>query len=945
MEPPAKRARVGHAPWDDDDEEANDDELSLTATQFEARQDPMYQLDKKRAKSAFKLQSRFEAIFAKYAQDFEGVGDEIDLRTGEVIVDNGHLKSLQDDEDKPEDEDDRDQDEPRKPLGRPARPSLRPSIPARPSLYGGHSLLQDGWQRSQAFNTDAISGPVDPAWQTPELSTAPLQSYPGLGNRGPGYPSQPYPGLSSLFGGQSLDPFDHFKHEPYRRFATAKDVTPKSLLVHVTDEDDDENEWEDQDEEEDEILMGLSSEDRVHNLQTRTVKQLMANPSATSHPPATAKTLDVTGSRAAAGATSTPKRGPGRPRKKPDVSSEIPEHPVPEHLESDLGAGSSTTTDESASEGEDLPGVIPSAASARGDSRLTQQRAVTGVRMQEQTPVTDDSSDSNNRRSARWRKQTEFYSQIKWLKTRQKYDHVDDPAITPPPEPNAVVPKPKTVRSPARENPQPEAAAVPEVPGPKQAGAGVDEQLEDTEARVLVVSGLLDPNSASEDRTVPDSQEPSSSLSRRTVADSQAPSSSLPIPPGLETINTTSGDAGEGATDQTSQISPKTISGDVAGHELLEEARSPEDITEPGIPELTESGNPDDVPNTEVNADADNGSDQEEAEGDISADLSVELGDPSHYEIGSPREVSEVIAEPDSDFAEIPDSEPSSPVAKTTRRPTSPAFKLVEDVETSPSVLRVRPSHRDPLPEGATRLSTTAPEQQPTGPSPEKTPSSSAPKPQRAPHPRISGPRKPSAPASTANPQTPRKQRTSTTTSRPSSGRSAGRLTPSTKRRTLTSLVPDASDESDDDDELSILSSSVARTPTSTASLRARFTRAASHFAFLSGPPPSSAFSTPRRTHRHAHGLLQASSTTTTPRSRTAANAVHSSPLARGVLLGTPSAGRSGRRTGDGDENANGAASPVGSVVSTPGGGTSARRRCGVDGFVCGRDFCFTCSA
>lgn len=103
--PPAKRARVGHAPWDDDDGEAEDDELMLSASQFDARQHPMYQLDKKRAQSALKLKSRFEDIFEKYGKDFEGVGDEIDLLTGEVIVDNGHLQSLEDeDQDKSEDD-------------------------------------------------------------------------------------------------------------------------------------------------------------------------------------------------------------------------------------------------------------------------------------------------------------------------------------------------------------------------------------------------------------------------------------------------------------------------------------------------------------------------------------------------------------------------------------------------------------------------------------------------------------------------------------------------------------------------------------------------------------------------------------------------------------------------------------------------------------------------
>ncbi|KAM0712476.1 hypothetical protein Q7P37_011572 [Cladosporium fusiforme] len=41
-----------------------------------------------------RLKSRFEHIFAKYGKDFEGVGDEIDLETGEVHVNNGHLENM-----------------------------------------------------------------------------------------------------------------------------------------------------------------------------------------------------------------------------------------------------------------------------------------------------------------------------------------------------------------------------------------------------------------------------------------------------------------------------------------------------------------------------------------------------------------------------------------------------------------------------------------------------------------------------------------------------------------------------------------------------------------------------------------------------------------------------------------------------------------------------------
>lgn len=41
-----------------------------------------------------RLKSRFEHIFWKYGRDFEGIGDEIDLETGEVHVNNGHLENM-----------------------------------------------------------------------------------------------------------------------------------------------------------------------------------------------------------------------------------------------------------------------------------------------------------------------------------------------------------------------------------------------------------------------------------------------------------------------------------------------------------------------------------------------------------------------------------------------------------------------------------------------------------------------------------------------------------------------------------------------------------------------------------------------------------------------------------------------------------------------------------
>ena len=66
-----------------DDEEIGED--------FEADED----LQTQRARLDYKLKSTFEAIFEKYGKDFDGIGDEIDLNTGRILVNNGHLLKMQ----------------------------------------------------------------------------------------------------------------------------------------------------------------------------------------------------------------------------------------------------------------------------------------------------------------------------------------------------------------------------------------------------------------------------------------------------------------------------------------------------------------------------------------------------------------------------------------------------------------------------------------------------------------------------------------------------------------------------------------------------------------------------------------------------------------------------------------------------------------------------------
>ena len=70
MEPPLKRQRL--------------------STTVESEHD----LQERRVRNDLQLKSRFETIFERYSKDFEGIGDEIDMRTGEIVVNNGHILGM-----------------------------------------------------------------------------------------------------------------------------------------------------------------------------------------------------------------------------------------------------------------------------------------------------------------------------------------------------------------------------------------------------------------------------------------------------------------------------------------------------------------------------------------------------------------------------------------------------------------------------------------------------------------------------------------------------------------------------------------------------------------------------------------------------------------------------------------------------------------------------------
>lgn len=75
MEPPRKRQRLSP-------EAPNDADLQIA-----------------RARNDQKLKSLFEGIFEKYGKDFSDIGDEIDLSTGEIVVNKGHVQRMEHEDD------------------------------------------------------------------------------------------------------------------------------------------------------------------------------------------------------------------------------------------------------------------------------------------------------------------------------------------------------------------------------------------------------------------------------------------------------------------------------------------------------------------------------------------------------------------------------------------------------------------------------------------------------------------------------------------------------------------------------------------------------------------------------------------------------------------------------------------------------------------------------
>ncbi|KAE8351408.1 centromere protein Scm3-domain-containing protein [Aspergillus coremiiformis] len=80
MERPLKRPRLSFAKGPNDESDSID-------------------LQTARAQNDQRLKSIFEGIFERYGKDFTDVGDEIDLQTGRIVVNNGHIQRMEDEGD------------------------------------------------------------------------------------------------------------------------------------------------------------------------------------------------------------------------------------------------------------------------------------------------------------------------------------------------------------------------------------------------------------------------------------------------------------------------------------------------------------------------------------------------------------------------------------------------------------------------------------------------------------------------------------------------------------------------------------------------------------------------------------------------------------------------------------------------------------------------------
>ncbi|KAI1205436.1 uncharacterized protein F4807DRAFT_285107 [Annulohypoxylon truncatum] len=1020
MEPPAKRMRLGQAPYDDnDDDEANLDELSMDPTQFDARQDPLYELDKGRAKAASRLKSAFERIFEKYERDFTDIGDEIDLETGEVIVNNGHLLSLEDEKDRNREGSISSEEEERIMRGKETNSlqvsHIKPSIQATPSAHhplGFHAGPSQQLMAHPQFSSPGIPpnpygfmdpfmghGPADPLWQAPDLPMPLYQDRFGFIGQSMGYPPSFGYGYGPMLapgGGFGHGSFGDFFHPQAPKKLPAK--TPaRQLLPRVASDADNS--------EEDDLLLGSNTEEVVKSVSIKSMKSL---------PPTvvTEKTKQVAPKDVKSIPTAGKEKGSEKPRRGRPKKAVVPAKP-PES--NDEANGEHGRTIEAApsigilnpTEPTNNPTItpIPPSSSSEGPvkeivgTEITETETSTAVLTEAPTEGDIQSLGSQRRRSSRGRKQTEFYGQITWTKSRRANpdvtdtqdvteDFVDEPTDLLPPEMNDSLEPVRSEDAPCEETMGPDLNTQPEevsnkdcvngtdvtVPSQEHHDGGLPVNIGNLDGDEVLQSTAINPQPIAENSEQPDPlfsigasiNEMGASPGNKEMRSSDKPgkhngllNEDIPVHSSEDIAQDTNSAQldieepkleGLATEDTTVGIDVETTSPSLVDKGLpvaaIEEMLEPNLISDdhretPQSPttqiQLEEAAQlPDTVQEKDLSHEA------EIAESEIAESEVAELEMPPKSTPSRPS-----LTE-DSDPLSLPDEdEPTLPPA---RLPISHQSRIPGLFEKAELALRPQVRPRDPRTKIVQRKSV----------SPSKSPSPSKHRP--------SLPAKPST--TIPVPTTPKKKRRDSQTE-------MNHVTASARKKyALTSLVPDDPDE--DDDELSVLASSVAPSP-----FLSSYSNSHSHSYSSSNPPPrftahsSSLAATPRKTGRR-HGFLMGSASTFTPTSRSALRTPHriskrgappatdsrasrgpkpgygsgsgvqSSPLARTVmrslkhrdsLAASPS--RRGRnRDRDRDQDEAGSVELGSSPVRTPGG---TARRCGEDGFVCERDFCFTC--
>ncbi|KAH9906523.1 hypothetical protein F4778DRAFT_654500 [Xylariomycetidae sp. FL2044] len=473
MEPPSKRMRVGQASYENEEDEENQDELSMTPTQFNARQDPLYQLDKGRAKAATRLKSTFEDIFAKYEKDFTDVGDEIDLETGEVIVDNGHLESLRDDDGRTEDSSMSSDEEERILRGKeimPVKKSPSTSLIRRRDS-ATHNRSQSSWSPHMQGAQCQISpfmyppgpfdianpfsfGPslfgnnsIDPTWQTPEMHFSPAFNTAAMGLHHAfqrGHPS--WPGVAGSPNNSFTNPFGH---QALPKRTTAKALTPKQLPATASTGNHDHDDF---DEGEDAILLSKKNrgDDQATIAKGTTKSSTLAAFAESSHS-SSSLSQEAEGSQPAPTTEVTlEKRCVGRKPKKSRTADVICISPAP--LQEKGGENSTTAQQHGNKVDQGKTAEIngtgkqqrrrgrPRKSSTAGPQAVKGENKANGLLKDavninqtaaslkwkasddreeghaEDSHLTYQPVDDQRRRSSRSRKPTKFYSKISWLK-------------------------------------------------------------------------------------------------------------------------------------------------------------------------------------------------------------------------------------------------------------------------------------------------------------------------------------------------------------------------------------------------------------------------------------------------------------------------------------------------------------------------------------------------